>query len=353
MKWGITLTTAKPPSLSQEDVFDWSIEFAVIAERCGYDSVWLLEHHFTPYGLCPSSLMMAAYVLGSTNTLRVGTAVVVAPLDHPLRIAENVALLDQLSHGRLYLGLGRGGFPRDFEVFGADPSRSHEALYECIDVLMRAWRQNKVGNDGPVVRFPEVSIYLRPYTRPTPPIWVAGQSSSTVEWAAQHAVPLLLPSTLRDEETRARMELYNDTAQRAGHDPATIEHVLLCVGFVADSRKQAQDALIDNLTWWSNEGTRAGFHIEDLRHLPNYSFHYRTMAQAALSGENTESILRRWLNANPVGTPDQCAERLEELIALSGASHVVLSMEAVADRHAISDNITRFSSEVLAQVGTG
>ena len=351
MKWGVLLTTAKPDRLSHQEVFESSVEYAVAAERHGYHSAWLLEHHFTPYGLCPNTLNMASFILGRTTDLHVGTAVVVAPFMHPVRVAEDVALIDQLSRGRFYLGLGRGSFPRDFEVFGADPAHSHDALQECVDVIRRAWTQEKVGNEGPVNRFPEVPVFPRPYQDPHPPILCSAVSSSTVEWAAKEGIPMVMASTLDDEETITRMELYNQTAEMAGHDPAKIEHVLIVVGYVAESRREAQDAIIDDLSWWADEAIEVGFQISDLKKLPNYRFHYRTIEQAALRGEYTaEHMIRKGFEANPVGTPEQCIERLEEMIAMTGAQHVVIAIEGANQREAILQNLERFATEVFPKV---
>jgi alkanal monooxygenase alpha chain len=345
------LSTAKPERLTQEEVFDASVEYALAAERYGYHSAWLLEHHFTPYGLCPNTLMMGGYILGKTTHLHIGTAIVVAPFEHPVRLAENAALLDQLSGGRVYLGVGRGGFPRDFEVFGADASRSDESLEQSVDIMLRSWSQDKVGYEGSMYKFPEVEVFPKPATKSGVPILCAGQSTSTVEWAASRAIPLILSSTLDDEETITRMELYNQAAELAGHDPASIEHVLMVLGYVGDSRKEAQDAIIDDLQWWAEEGIDAGFQLSDLKKLPNYRFHYRAIEQAALRGEyNAETMIRKGFDANPVGTPEQCIQRLDEMIGMSGARHIVIAIEGANRREAIVRNIERFATEVFPKV---
>lgn len=352
MKWGVMLSTAKPERLSHRDVFEASVDYALAAERFGYHSAWLLEHHFTRYGLCPNTINMASYILGRTTTLHVGSSVVVAPLTHPVRLAEDVALVDQLSSGRFYLGLGRGSFPRDFDVFGADAAKSHEALYESVDIIRRAWTEEKVSNDGPLHTFAEVPVYPKPYSTPYPRIFTAASSSDTVEWAATQGIPMIISSTLDDEETITRMELYNETAEMNGHDPASIDHVLIVLGYVADSRREAQDAIIDDLSWWADESIEVSFQVSDLKKLPNYGFHYRTIEQAALRGEYTaEHMIRKGFDANPVGTPEQCVQRLEELIGMTGIHHVVIAIEGANKKDAILRNIERFAAEVFPNVG--
>jgi alkanal monooxygenase alpha chain len=345
------LTTANPPHRSQSEVFDDAVAYGLTAERCGYNHLWLLEHHFTPYGLCPNTITMAGFMLGITSTIRVGTAVTVAPFMHPIRLAEDVAMLDHLSDGRFDLGLGRGFFPRDFEVFGVNPNASQDILRESVDIIIRAWRHGSVSSDTELFAFPEVTVSPRPRTRPHPPIFVAGQSSSTIEWAAERAIPLIVPSTLDYEETQTRMELYSEYAELAGHDPTAVEHVLACVAYVADSREQAHEAVLSDLKWWSEEGLNVGFQLEQLRHMPNYRFHYRTIEQAALRGEwSADYMVRRWLDANPVGAPDDCIERLDEMIRISGVHHVMLGVEGSGSRAMIIENIERLSTDVLVKV---
>src|SRR5918996_1565578 len=105
IQYGAFLTTAQPPGITESDVFTDAISYAQAAEELGFEDVWLLEHHFTRFGLCGDALTMAAFLLGQTIKINVGTAVVVVPLQHPVRLAERVAMIDHLSDGRLLLGI--------------------------------------------------------------------------------------------------------------------------------------------------------------------------------------------------------------------------------------------------------
>ena len=351
MNWGVLLTTAKPDHLTDRDVMESVVAFAKSAERCGFSSAWVLEHHFTSYGLCPDTLALAGYLLGQTTSLHVGTAVLIAPLMHPIRVAESTALLDQLSQGRFHLGLGRGSFPADFQVFGVDPSKTQELARECADLLVQAWTQEKVSGGGEHYVFPPVPVYPKPWSSPRPSIHVAGESPSTVEWAARNGFPLLMQLGLEDEELRSRVELYNQFAELAGHDPESIEHVVVCVGHIAESREKAKAAIFGLIEWWGEEGKRAGFQVEDLRRLPNYRYHLRRIEQAALEGRDSAADwISDWLDNNPVGTPEQCAERLKDIIAASGGSQVVLALEGSGDPAVTHQNIERFATEVFPLV---
>jgi alkanesulfonate monooxygenase SsuD/methylene tetrahydromethanopterin reductase-like flavin-dependent oxidoreductase (luciferase family) len=123
MRVGVFLLAARFPGQSDEEVLMATVQAAVAAERAGFDDVWLAEHHFMSYGICPSAVTLAAYVLGATRRVGVGTAVSVLSTWHPVALAEQAALLDQVSAGRFRLGVGRGGPWLELEVFGTGLDR--------------------------------------------------------------------------------------------------------------------------------------------------------------------------------------------------------------------------------------
>lgn len=350
MNWGILLSTAKPEHRTEQDIIESTIQHTKSAERWGFDSAWVLEHHFTPYAISPDTLSLAGFLLGATSRLRVGTAVLVAPFLHPVQIAESTAMLDQLSNGRFYLGLGRGICPEDFEVFGADATKSHQLTRESTDLIIKAWTQEKVRGEG-LYTFPEVSVVPKPRTTPHPPIYTAAESGSSVEWAARNGFPLLMQLGQDDQELAARVELYNEFAEEAGHDPDTIDHVVMCIGHIGESREAAKAEVFGMLEWWGDESSRIGFDVDQLKRLPNYRYHLNRVEQWVLQGKDTATVINEWLDNSPVGTPEQCVERLEGIIANIGVRHVVLGLEAVGNREATERNIERFAVEVFPKVG--
>src|ERR1700677_20791 len=121
MKFGVMELFQHPRGKSAGDVINDAIEMAVRAEELGFDSIWLAEHHFSTYGLVGSPLMMAAAIAQRTSRIRIGTAVLVLPLYNPVRLAEEIALVDQMSMGRLDVGIGRGYLPSEFRGFAVNP----------------------------------------------------------------------------------------------------------------------------------------------------------------------------------------------------------------------------------------
>jgi alkanesulfonate monooxygenase SsuD/methylene tetrahydromethanopterin reductase-like flavin-dependent oxidoreductase (luciferase family) len=181
-----------------------AVDYARAAEVAGFDGVWFAEHHFITYGVCPSAVTMAGYVLGATTRLRVGTAAAILSNRHPLALAEEAALLDAVSGGRFDLGVARGEPWIDLDVFGTGLSRYADGLAESLDLLLAALDgRAAVKADGEHFRFPDVAMVPCP-TRPVP-TWVAATTPSTMDIAAQRGLPLLLGMYDDDDAAKAAM----------------------------------------------------------------------------------------------------------------------------------------------------
>lgn len=348
LRAGALLTTGHPRSWTQAQVFDHTTGMALAAEDLGYDCLWVLEHHFTPYGLCPNTFTMAGYLLGRTNRIRVGSAIAVAPIDHPVRIAEQVCLLDQLSHGRFVAGFGRGYFPKDFEAFGVDPAESHLRLQEWVAILRQACEKRTIAWDSDLIKLPDVVPFPEPFTKPHPPIYTVAGSPSTVEWAASVGVPMLMSTNVELETLRSTIELYEETAVAYGHDPSAAKHVVALIAHVADSNETAYQELIEHLVWWSEEGRAASLTIDMLRQLPNYRYHYSAIQSAIHRGDrDIYKAVRTMMERSAVGTPEQCIERLLAIRESTGISNFALGFEGVLDHDRILETMRRFATEVL------
>lgn len=182
------LTVARRPGSDEQLIFTEAVECTQGAEGLGYGDVWLLEHHFTRFSLCTSAITMAAFLLGRTDRIRVGSAVTIAPLEHPVMLAERVAMLDHLSGGRFDFGVGRGGaHVRDFDAFGADMSSNHLTSVESMDAVLAAWGDMpfSFAEDGA-----QLPITPKPVTRPHPPVYVASGSPVADHALTAIAVPL-------------------------------------------------------------------------------------------------------------------------------------------------------------------
>jgi alkanal monooxygenase alpha chain len=350
VKWSVYLTTAYRPCESQRNVFDRTQAMVEAAESLGYDGAWLLEHHFTRYGICGSPLMLAGNILGATKRLKVGTAVTVIPLEHPVRLAENVALLDQMSGGRLRFGIGRGYFFKDYEVLGVDIRKNTDMMTVWMDIILSAWVTGKCKAENGFLNFPEVTIYPEPLTKPHPPVYVACSSPTRTEWAAQRGFPMLMDYLSEDEEKLAQLELYRQVALESGHDPDAVDHVLSGVAYVGDPN--FSDRIREHLVWWEREQLNASrLFAPENRGVENYAYYHRQREAAILRGHwEPEHRCERILQLSPTGTPEQCIERLQHTVDVTGIRHIALGFEGLGDTDIILDSMYRFMTEVAPHV---
>ena len=206
MKFGVFSLMQWPEDRSQSDVFANEITQLSLAEEQGYDTAWLAEHHFSRYGIGPSIHLTAAHLAARTSRIRIGTAVTIVPFFHPLRLAEEIAMLDLMSNGRIDWGAGRGYQGHEFSGFGVDITKSHEIFYEQLEIIQRAWSGERFSWEGEYFQFPELACLPTPVQDPHPPFWIAALSPSTIEWAAKKGYPVLTDQfspVHRIEENRA------------------------------------------------------------------------------------------------------------------------------------------------------
>jgi alkanal monooxygenase alpha chain len=349
VKAGIFLTTAQMPGTPESEVFSRALHYASEAEALGYEQAWILEHHFTAYGLCPSAIVLASHLLGRTHHLEVGTAISIIALDHPVRIAEQVAMLDHLSGGRFLLGIGRGMFTKDFDVFGVDMSKTLDIVKEWVDVFEHAWDGLPFSYEGQFVQFPEINVRPTPSTALRPPVHVVCTSADTISWAARLGLPMILNYRIEDDQKVQQLQAYAAEAEEHGHDPASIHHALSMVAAVADSQKEAETLIRPGLEWWIDQG----LHDSGLlaRYMPNYSRYYNELGQvsaerSSLARDLADVIFR----LNPIGTPEHCGARLEEIVSKTGIENFILGFEGPLSEAATIESMSRFASEVLPDV---
>ena len=174
-------SSRKDPSRLLEEVMDQCIH----AEEVGLNSVWVPEHHFGLFGVLPSAPVFLANVAARTKRVKLGPATVLLPVQHPVRVAEEFALLDLLSNGRAVLSVGRGYDAREYAAFVVDFAQSQEIFFEGLEIIKKAWSHEKVSHQGVHYNFPEITVFPRPVQQPYPPIYVACFSEPTLRYAAR------------------------------------------------------------------------------------------------------------------------------------------------------------------------
>ena len=337
MRVGAFVLAAQFPGQGQGEPLHRAVRTAEVAEQSGLDSAWLAEHHFVPYGVCPSAVTLAGLILGRTRHIRVGTAVSVLPNAHPVALGEQAALLHLLSGGRFSLGVGRGGPWVDLEVFGSGLRAYEQDFPESLDLLLRWLREPRVSAAGERYTFREVPVVPRPdelIDAPGPEVIVACTSPKSVRLAAERGLPMLLGMHCGDEEKAEMIGLWRASARAAGHgaeEIANAGHVSAGVTQIADSRSEATETLVKAMPGWLRQGLDAHVTV-DGRH--------RSMRDPV---GYTELLCR----LHPVGPPALAADRLATTAERTGITRFALLVEGSGDLAATERNVQRLGAEVL------
>jgi alkanesulfonate monooxygenase SsuD/methylene tetrahydromethanopterin reductase-like flavin-dependent oxidoreductase (luciferase family) len=204
-------------SIPLPSIYSMALDRIVIMDRAGYDAVWLAEHHFSSFSVCPSVHMMGVMAAARTERLRIGTGVSLAPFYNPLRLAEEVALLDVLSGGRVNWGAGRGFERSEFKAFGIAGEESAARFHETVDIVLNAWSSDKLTYQGKFFACDGVEVLPKPMQQPHPPVWMAASSLPAIARAAGKGFSILMdPHSSRRDLIQKRRH-YAATLKGAGH----------------------------------------------------------------------------------------------------------------------------------------
>jgi alkanesulfonate monooxygenase SsuD/methylene tetrahydromethanopterin reductase-like flavin-dependent oxidoreductase (luciferase family) len=193
-------------------------ELALIrhADALGFHRCWIREHHFTDYGFLPNTMILAAHAAALTEQIRLGTAVITLPLHHPVRVAEDVALVDVLSNGRVDVGVGRGYQSVEFDTFGIALAESRRRTDEALDVMRALWEQPLANHRGEFWNLDQVRLQPRPVQQPHPPLYYASINTDSITHYAAKGIPFIVDSTLRTSRVAELADLWHGVA--AAHD---------------------------------------------------------------------------------------------------------------------------------------
>ncbi|MEI7034701.1 LLM class flavin-dependent oxidoreductase [Streptomyces pratensis] len=342
MRIGTFVLAAQFPGQGPGEALHRSVRSAEAAEAAGLDSVWLAEHHFVPYGVCPSAVTLAALLLGRTRTIRVGTAVSVLPNHHPVALGEQAALLHLTSGGRFSLGVGRGGPWVDLEVFGGGLDAYENGFPEALGLLLDWLRKPRVAGRGERFGFREVAVVPRADEPPAggvapspgPEVVVACTSPKSVRLAARQGLPMLLGMHCGDEEKAEMVALWRAAAREAGHPPEAVEgaaHVSAGVAQLADSPGDALETLVKTMPGWLRQGLDAHVTVDDRRRVMRDPVAYTELLCAM----------------HPVGPPRLAADRLAATSERTGITRFALLVEGSGDLAATEENVRRLGADVL------
>jgi len=309
MEFGMFHQFPALPGRSQREAFEEAFAQIDAAERWGLDVMWLAELHCDPQrSLLSAPLSIASAVAARTNRIKIGIAVQVLPLCHPLRIAEEGATVDQISGGRLIFGVGRSGLPRTYEDYGISYAESRDRFAEVLDIVEQAWSRPAVSYEGKYYSFRNITVAPKPLQQPLPPIRIAAASPDTYPQVGERGLPIFINARYGSfSEFVPEIKRYREAYMAAGH-PGRGQVFLRVPTYVAETEAQARSEAEESLMHFYREqagrlrdslsraGTRAiEGRAERLKRIENLTY------DEALTGQ----VL--------IGTPDIVTERLRML----------------------------------------
>ena len=237
---------------THEQVFEETTEQVQLAEELGFEAAWFAEHHFSRYGLAASSLMLATHIAARTSRIRLGTAVTVAPIRHPIHVAEEAAMLDVLSNGRLDFGVGSGGTV-ELDGFGISREESRERMKEVLDIVLGLWTSPVYSHKGAFYEIEGISLSLRPVQQPHPPVYAAVRHPASVQAAIDRGIGFMVGVLPDTDAALDQHRGYLDMARKAGKSVDSADVPFFRYVYVGESEEQVRRDTEAQLNWvWSS-----------------------------------------------------------------------------------------------------
>lgn len=296
-------------SRSAKDIYAEALELAQVCERAGIDSIWTSEHHFWDDDYMPSLLVLSAAFAAVTQRLTVGTAVLLAPLYNPIRLAEDAATVDLISGGRFILGLGAGWRMEEFDRLGARSERLGRQMRETVEILRRAWGASTFTYKGEFFSYDATNVTPKPSRQI--PIWLGGFAPSAVRRAGRIGDAFLGSSTRRQgsaiEDLSARLELAREGLAASGRDPSVFTFAFHEPVWVTDDPEKDIEEILPHVHYmrWKYADMGAEFGRETRETLPS---------PPPLDDAARQSILGSLI----IGTPEDVAKTLNEFRSVVG-----------------------------------
>jgi alkanesulfonate monooxygenase SsuD/methylene tetrahydromethanopterin reductase-like flavin-dependent oxidoreductase (luciferase family) len=324
MKVGTALNMLSKEGHSDAAVLAEHMALGDLAEPLGFDSLFALEHHFTGYAMSPSPTQLLSYYAGRTRRITLGTAVIVLPWHDPVRVAEEIALLDVLSGGRCLFGFGRGAASAEYAGFRVPMEEARARFVEAARIVVKALTEPSFDWDGEFFHIPRTSIRPRPISHPERRFYASSVSPESAEIMAKLGFGLLVIMQNEWPKAAEDIERYRDIATSVGHTPRP--PIILMNISVAESRPEAQERAQTYLSRkWDSIDNHYHFSDGHLASVKGYEF-YGNMAKT-YSKLKDESYRRKatefYVKIQVVGTPDDCLQQLAELHRLTGLDHLV------------------------------
>jgi alkanesulfonate monooxygenase SsuD/methylene tetrahydromethanopterin reductase-like flavin-dependent oxidoreductase (luciferase family) len=331
---------------TDREVYRNELRLADLAEPLGYESIWGVEHHFTDYTMCPDVLQFLTYMAGRTERARLGSMVVVLPWHDPMRVAEEVAMLDNISGGRLILGLGRGAGKVEFDGFRLSMDESRQRFTESAEMLLGGLETGYCEYDGTFVKQPRAAIRPAPFKSFRGRTYAAAVSPESLPVMAKLGVGILIIPQKPWKEVARELETYRSIYRDVnGVDapPPVSAGWTFCDESPARAEEMARRFIGG---YYQTVLDHYQFQGDHLARTKGYEYYGKMAEKIAQYG--TDTVVDYFMNLQVWGTPEQCYEKILDIHARTGNSHYIgVFSYAGMPYEAAEQNMRLFAREVM------
>ena len=325
MKFGLFYIPEQPEGRTSTEVYADHLEQCRVADELGFDEVFLGEHRISQYGTLPSPLVLSAAIAQATKRIRIGTAVIIPAFSHPVRVAEEVAMVDVLSGGRFHLGVGRGYQAKEFAAMGVNQDESAPRFFESMEMVERLLTEEHVTYHGQFWSIDDVTVYPRPVQQRIPISVAVFKTQSTFDFAVDKGWGILAGNPYAIQpEIEGSYRHYLAALDRAGHEANTEKAWGLATTFVGNDRARARSlSFQDSRAYMAQLGLHGSVTGADGRIPRGYEQHADTWWKTWGDHLN-EDVLD--LPSTLVGTPDEVIEKLHRMHEEFGFKNVIMTI---------------------------
>jgi alkanesulfonate monooxygenase SsuD/methylene tetrahydromethanopterin reductase-like flavin-dependent oxidoreductase (luciferase family) len=343
VEFGVFTEFSQAPGVSEATAFEHALAEVAATEALGYDAIWLAEIHFQrDRSVLAAPLAIAAALAGRTARIKLGIAVQVLPLSHPLHIAEDVATIDHLSGGRVDLGVGRSGLPAHYTGFNIPYSESRDRFLETLEILTKAWTQERFSHEGKYFQFRDVCLVPKPRQRPHPPIRIAATTPDTYPMVGRMGYPIFLAvRTSSISELTRWIGGYHEAWSAAGHAGRGEVGVIVPVYVAETARPAREEPEASAMSFYRSIGAALARSMTTTM---------RTETGQRLIDITYDEVLREFA---VYGTPEAVTDRLLELREALGYSTLSVWMNAGGQVPAerVQRSMRLFAERVMPRLG--
>ena len=346
---GMVLNIAAEEGRSDGQVVREHLALGDLVEPLGFDSLFVLEHHFSGYVMSPVPFAALSYFAGRTRRIKLGTAVVVLPWHDPIRVAEEVAFLDIISEGRCLFAFGRGRSQYEYEVLRVPMSESRERFAESTQIVIGSLSNEVFRYEGSFYNIPPCSIRPRPISKPQERFYGAASGKESAGSIAKLGLGLMLSTQKSWSSLASDVNYFNNVAVRSGYQPKG--PIILSSIYVARTTEEARErATIYFGREWDMIDTHYHYSDETLGSIPGYESYVETQQYFTRLADQSfrDQATRENIGLQIVGSPDDCIRQIDKLVSLTGAEHLILefSFGGMSCREA-AESMRLFSSDVM------